>query len=132
MTIKSALIIGVTGIGKTVKLEEMLESVPSEVKINLCEPFGQDIKHDELVNLNDKNFDVNTICDGKSLLVIDELSFYKNSVVPYELPVIATMQARSKEEATERIKKLNIDIKFEKVIVIRLVNGEREIEEFDF
>lgn len=123
---KNTLIIGIAGTGKTQKLKEMLNDLPQEVRIMLCEAANHDKQefrhHDTMDLLKADSVEVTVsmtkmLVKKPSLMVIEELHHYTNVEDSYEIPVYATMQVATIEEANRILKEQQITIQFEDVIV---------------
>lgn len=118
---ESTLIIGNLGVGKTTLLKELLNKLPTNIHIALCDKYFEDIRHHEKFNLQETDIEpVLTRLIGKkpSLLVIDEVDFYDNLSIPSNVPVFATMQAQNIEQAQESLKRKNIEVDFQRVILL--------------
>lgn len=133
---KNTLIIGNVGVGKTTKLKELLNEVPKNVHIMLCERYKEGIRHHETISLqeseirNKQDIDADLsrlLIQSPSLLVIDEIHFYKNLSVPLGVPIYATMEALSKEDAQQILNNQNIDVAFERVILLKWKYGTRTV-----
>ena len=121
---KNTLIIGIAGAGKTRKLKEMLIELPINVRITVCERVIEDstIRHNDTLNiLNEDQQEVaagftKMLVQKPSLLVIEELHVLENISVPLGVPVYATMQVETKEEAMRKLSDQDIQIEFDEII----------------
>lgn len=110
---KNTLIIGIAGAGKTMRLKELLNELPSDVNVTLYEDY---IEGDFTKLLS------RTVFIQPSLLVIESINSYNNLSVPSATPVYATMQATNIENAKQILNNQNINIEFERLLLMEEVH----------
>lgn len=124
---ENTLIIGIIASGKTTKLKELLNELPSNVNITLCAEDDESVPHHETINLTESTIRTQQDIEADftkllvrtpSLLVIESIDHYKNLSVPLGIPVYATLIAKNSEHAQQILTNKNINVNFERIILM--------------